>query len=151
MTRWQRFTGQALVAAQFALLGVWLVAGPRIAIGIVGQSVQAVGLAVALWAFAVMSIAQGHLFRIAPDPSGHSRLVTWGPYRWVRHPMYLSILLVVGPSWLVDGVTWRAGAFAALAVVLVAKLTFEEHLLVRYFTGYAAYRTRSARLVPGVF
>lgn len=147
----QMLAGYALVAAQFALLGLWLVAGPCIATGIIGQSVQAVGLAVALWAFAVMSIAQGHLFRIAPDPSGHSRLVTWGPYRWVRHPMYLSILLVVGPGWLVDGATWRAGAFVALALVLVAKLTFEEHLLVRYFTGYAAYRTRSARLVPGVF
>lgn len=147
----QILAGYALVAAQFGLLGLWLVAGPRVATDLVGLVVQGLGLAVALWAFAVMSIAQGHLFRIAPDPSGHSRLVTWGPYRWVRHPMYLSILMVVGPAWLVDGLSWRAGAYAALVVVLVAKLTFEEHLLVRYFTGYAAYRTRSARLVPGVF
>lgn len=151
MSRADGWFGRTLVAAQFALLGVWLALGPRVVDGPVGQGVQAIGVAVALWAFVVMTLAQGHLFRIAPDPSGHSRLVTWGPYRWVRHPMYLSILLVVGPAWLADGVTWRAGAFAALALVLVAKLTFEESMLVRYFTGYAAYRTTSWRLVPGVF
>jgi protein-S-isoprenylcysteine O-methyltransferase Ste14 len=143
--------GRLLVAAQFALLALWLLAGPRLASHAVGLLVQAGGLAVAGWAFLVMIVAQRRLFRIAPDPTGHTQLVTWGPYRWVRHPMYLAILMVVGPAWLAFPPDWRAIGFAALVAVLVTKLRHEEHLLAGHFDGYAAYRTKSSRLLPGVY
>jgi len=143
--------GRLLVAAQFALLAVWLVAGPRFASHPVGLVVQVAGLAVAGWAFVVMIAAQRRLFRIAPDPAGHSQLVTWGPYRWVRHPMYSAILLVVGPAWLWVPPDWRVIGFAALVAVLVTKLRHEERLLERHFEGYAAYRAASWRLLPGMY
>lgn len=143
--------GRLLVAAQFALLAAWLVAGPRLAPHPVGMLVQAAGLGVAGWAFVVMIAAQRRLFRIAPDPAGHSQLVTWGPYRRVRHPMYSAILMVVGPAWILVPPDWRAIGFAALAAVLVTKLRHEERLLVRHFPGYDAYRRTSSRLFPGVY
>lgn len=143
--------GQALVTLQFALLGAWIAAGPWLAVGAIGLGVQGLGLALAGWAFVVMSVAQGRLFRIAPDPAGHTRLVDWGPYRRIRHPMYAAILLVVGPPWLAAGSLWRTVGWAALLLTLVAKLTVEEHLLQAHFEGYADYRRRSWRLLPGVF
>lgn len=143
--------GRLLVAAQFALLAVWLVAGPRFALHPLGLVVQVAGLAIAGWAFVVMIAAQRRLFRIAPDPAGHSQLVTWGPYRWVRHPMYSAILLVVGPAWLGVPPDWRAIAYAALVAVLVTKLRHEERLLAGHFEGYAGYCRTSSRLVPGIY
>lgn len=143
--------GRLLVGAQFALLAVWLAAGPRAATHPVAMLVQAAGLAVAGWAFIVMIAAQRRLFRIAPDPAGHSQLVTWGPYRWVRHPMYAAILLVVGPAWLGIPPDWRVVGFAALVAVLVTKLLHEERLLQQHFEDYAAYRATSWRLLPGVY
>jgi protein-S-isoprenylcysteine O-methyltransferase Ste14 len=143
--------GRLLVGAQFALLAAWLVAGPRVAAHPIGMLIQAAGLGLAGWAFIVMIAAQRRLFRIAPDPSGHTRLVTWGPYRWVRHPMYSAILLVVAPSWLGIPPDWRAAGFVALVAVLVTKLLHEERLLQTHFEGYAAYRATSWRLAPGVY
>lgn len=143
--------GLLLVGAQFGLLGLWLALGPRIASGSIASTLQLAGLGIALWAFAVMTRAQRRLFRIAPDPTGHSRLVDWGPYRWIRHPMYVAILFVVGPAWLPTGSGWRVAAFAALVAVLVAKLEYEERLLQRHFEGYAAYRAKSWRLLPGLY
>lgn len=143
--------GWFLVAAQFALLAAWLVAGPRIAPHIAGIALQVAGLATAVWAFVVMISAQRRLFRIAPDPTGHTQLVTWGPYRWVRHPMYTAILLVVGPAWVGIPPDWRMVGFAALVLVLVTKLRHEERLLAVHFDSYAAYRRTARRLVPGVY
>jgi protein-S-isoprenylcysteine O-methyltransferase Ste14 len=143
--------GRVLVAGQFALLSVWIVAGPRVATHPIGLAVQGGGLAIAAWAFVVMIAAQHRLFRIAPDPTGHTQLVTWGPYRWVRHPMYLAILLVVGPTWLAWASSWRSAAFVMLAGVLIAKLRHEERLLLGWFEGYAAYRVSTWRLLPGVY
>lgn len=143
--------GRLLVTAQFALLALWLLAGPRLASHAVGLFLQAAGAALAGWAFLVMIAAQRRLFRIAPDPTGHTQLVTWGPYRWVRHPMYSAILLVVGPAWLGGPPDWRAIGFAALAAVLVIKLRHEERLLARHFDGYAAYCKTSSRLLPGLY
>lgn len=143
--------GRLLVAAQFALLAIWLVAGPRVSSHAIGISLQLVGLAIAGWAFLVMIAAQRRLFRIAPDPTGHSTLVTWGPYRWVRHPMYSAILLVVGPAWIAFPPDWRAIGFAALVAVLVTKLRHEERLLAGHFEGYTAYCRTSSRLLPGIY
>lgn len=143
--------GRRLVAAQFALLALWLLSGPRIAPGMVGIVVQACGLAIAGWAFVVMISAQRRLFRIAPDPVGHTQLVTWGPYRWVRHPMYVSILLVVGGAWVGHSPAWGLLVPTALAVVLVVKLEYEERLLQGHFENYAAYRATSWRLLPGLY
>jgi protein-S-isoprenylcysteine O-methyltransferase Ste14 len=143
--------GRLLVAAQFALIAVWLVAGPRVSAHVIGIFLQLGGLAVAAWAFVVMTAAQRRLFRIAPDPTGHSTLVTWGPYRWIRHPMYSAILLVVGPAWIAVPPDWKTIGFAALAAVLVTKLRYEERLLAGHFEGYAEYCRTSSRLVPGVY
>lgn len=146
-----RQLARALVGGQFLLLGLWVAGGHPLAAAPWARGLQAAGVVLAFWAFAVMTIAQRRLFRISPDPTGHTALVRSGPYRWIRHPMYSSILMVVGGAVADWGSATGWVLFAALAGVLWSKLEFEERLLLARFPGYAAYRTQSWRLVPLVY
>jgi protein-S-isoprenylcysteine O-methyltransferase Ste14 len=136
----------ALVAGQFAALAV-LVApwgGTWHAWGWTGILLAAV---VGTWT--LRHNPPGN-FGVMPEPKAHARLVTTGPYAFVRHPMYLAVLLFVGGC-LAGWQQWpHAAAFAALAVVLHAKALREEALLARRFPEYAAYKARTKRLVPFV-
>jgi protein-S-isoprenylcysteine O-methyltransferase Ste14 len=89
-------------------------------------------------------------FGVFPEPRANARLVTTGPYAWVRHPMYLAVLLFAAGC--VAG--WRGlsqvAAFVLLAVVLHAKASREERLLRARFPEYADYAARTARIVPGL-
>ena len=78
------------------------------------------------------------------------RLVTSGPYLFVRHPIYLGgLLMTVGEVWL---------RFSPLVVALnlmfvaaqVVRLRYEEEILEHTFPEYRAYRTRTSALIPGI-
>ncbi len=79
------------------------------------------------------------------------RLVTTGPYRYVRHPIYSAALVffagfvALWPSW------WKAAAWVVLATVCVAKGRLEEAALVARFPDYDAYRRGRRFLVPGLW
>ena len=87
-------------------------------------------------------------FNIRPTPKPRGVLVTSGPYRWIRHPMYTAVLLGAGAlAWTSDSVpAWLA--CLALSLVLLLKSTLEEHWLRVQHPGYAAYCRTSKRFVP---
>jgi len=74
-----------------------------------------------------------------------------GPYRWVRHPLYLGEIV----SSL--GVAIAANSYAAIALWLVLcglqvyRAMREEQVLLRALPAYRSYRSRTAALLPGVF
>lgn len=100
------------------------------------------------WAIAVMNV---HHLRIFPEPHPGARLVTWGPYRWIRHPMYTSLLIFFLPAWLAPDAAMNVGLWIALHGVLVLKVLREERLLAGRFPEYADYQRRSWRLWPDVW
>lgn len=77
--------------------------------------------------------------------------VTTGPYRYIRHPNYLALMLEFLAVPLVAGAWMSALVLSTLnAAVLYDRITAEERLLERS----AAYRrafARRARFIPGVF
>lgn len=76
-------------------------------------------------------------------------LVTHGPYRWVRHPFYDAMALLIFAIALVAA-NWFVLATGAVVVVLLAvrSLTEEAKLLARFGEPYRAYRQRTGRFVP---
>lgn len=77
-------------------------------------------------------------------------LVTSGPYRWVRHPLYTTGLALFAALGLMTA-SWLVLALATLAGVLVRSVVVprEERALVAAFgQAYEAYRERTGRFLP---
>jgi protein-S-isoprenylcysteine O-methyltransferase Ste14 len=101
------------------------------------------GTVFTMWSLATL----GRCFGLMPEARG---LVTGGPYRWVRHPVYLGELtsafgmLIVKPHPLI------VGLYALFVGLQYWRTTLEEAALAEAFPAdYPAYRARVARLLPG--
>lgn len=99
--------------------------------------------------FTAFSLAYlGRSFSLMPEAR---RLVTGGPYAYVRHPLYLGEVASTAGLML--------QFLSPLAVMIVAnQITFqllrmrnEEQVLAAQFPEYEAYRKRTARLIPGLY
>ncbi|ACL25017.1 methyltransferase family protein [Chloroflexus aggregans] len=139
------FRSFGLVFGQFACLGAIAFSGPLLPSSPLLLGLLAAGLGLSLWALLTMRL---HRLSVLPDPLPRVELVSTGPYRLIRHPMYAS-LLIVTLAWVLNVPTlWRWALWLALLVVLVTKLSYEEQMLVATIPGYRAYQQRSWRLVP---
>ena len=82
---------------------------------------------------------------------GHT-LITSGPYRWVRHPIYGGMTLALVGTALAIGAPY---GFIALALILfgfLVRVRLEEALMRDTFPGeYDRYSRHTARLIPGVY
>ncbi len=97
----------------------------------------------------VASLRLGSALTPTPVPTSSGQLQTGGLYRFVRHPIYSGVLLIV------VGLTIRSASFVTLAVSIVTviffdrKANWEEQQLRNRYPGYDAYATRTPRFVPG--
>jgi len=122
----------------------------------VAIAVQTLAVALMLWARITFGARS---FHAAANPTAGG-LVTSGPYRFLRHPIYAAILYfvwagVLGQARLVGGPLARpsavhvALALGATACTAVRILT-EESLLAALYPDYQAYCARTKRVVPGL-
>jgi protein-S-isoprenylcysteine O-methyltransferase Ste14 len=76
------------------------------------------------------------------------RLVTGGPYRIVRHPLYAAEILAALALVLARPGLWATLALAPFITVQMLRARFEERLLGRTFAEYRSYAARTRRLIP---
>lgn len=143
-----RLYAAVLVGVQFAMLGTLAASGPWLARTPFWLAVQLLGGGTGVWAVATMR--PGNM-NITPDVKDGAQLVRRGPYRWVRHPMYLGLLLATLPLVVTAFSSWRLAFWLILLVDLLVKLHYEEGLLVQKFPLYAKYQTESKRLIPYLY
>lgn len=85
---------------------------------------------------------------LAPD----QRVISTGPYAYVRHPMYAGALLMLVGAPLALGSWWGLIPAAGIVAALIVRIVHEERFLSANLEGYAAYRRKTpARLLPRVW
>jgi len=139
-----------------SLLGLLMMGGGVVALWKLGAlfspspaviAVQALAVALFLWARWTFGVRS---FHAAANPT-EGGLVTTGPYRFIRHPIYTAICLF---GW--AGVAAHASAVNALLGALmtagaIVRMLCEEKLVVETYPEYREYAKRTKRMIPGVF
>jgi protein-S-isoprenylcysteine O-methyltransferase Ste14 len=81
----------------------------------------------------------------------HHTLVMDGPYRWIRHPLYSSAVLVVSAICLITANWFLLATGVAVLSVLIMRTRIEErNLVARFGESYQKYMTRTGRFVPKI-
>jgi protein-S-isoprenylcysteine O-methyltransferase Ste14 len=110
----------------------------------VGLALLLLGLATAIWARVHIGANWGTPMsqRVEPD------LVTSGPYRYVRHPIYSGVLVALVGTALASSLYWLV-AVGLVGVYFVYSATVEERAMTDQFpTQYPGYRSRTRMLIP---
>lgn len=112
----------------------------------VGVGVAVLGFALLQWAHVALSRNWSDRPRLLND----QQLVTTGPYRWVRHPIYTAFLLILSAPFLLSA-NWVIGLLwiASTALEVAARVRYEEALLAAHFgDNYRDYMAHTGRLLP---
>jgi protein-S-isoprenylcysteine O-methyltransferase len=114
------------------------------AMGPVGLAIQLAGLALVVWARLTFGGRSFH-FSAPPTPGV---LVTRGPYRFVRNPIYGGALLIVAVGVVTHPslVNVAIGLLALFGTMM--RILCEEQLLAKQYPDYAAYQQTTGRLLP---
>jgi protein-S-isoprenylcysteine O-methyltransferase Ste14 len=135
-----------------ALIGTFLVYGitafPRreldLSLEIVSTLLTMIGNAGAIFALSQL----GRSFSIMAETR---QLVTSGPYRFVRHPLYLAEEIAMVGIFIQFVSAWTALILAAQIAFQLRRMHNEELVLAASFPEYDAYRRNTARLIPGIY
>ena len=143
-----RVIGVVIVGLLVARLrGARMIAMPRSsgpALAWVGVAVCGLGVAVAVWARIVL----GRNWGIPMSRRQAPELVTGGPYRLVRHPIYSGILLAMLGSALAAGPLWIVPLVLGAGYFIHSARQEEVFMLERFPDLYPTYRRRTKRLIP---
>lgn len=113
----------------------------------------AIGFALSIYVFHIVMRENAYASAVVKvDAERGHKVISTGPYAWVRHPMYGgAILYFIGAPLLLG--SWYALAIGiAMIGVLALRAVWEEQMLIAELPGYAEYAQRVRyRMVPGVW
>lgn len=105
------------------------------------------GYFVTIWVMNVNRYASSTI-----NVEAEQKVISTGPYKWVRHPMYFGVLFMMLATPLALGSYVGVPFFALIVPILVVRLLNEEKVLRQELSGYQAYcETTRFRLVPYVW
>jgi protein-S-isoprenylcysteine O-methyltransferase Ste14 len=146
---------QILVLIQFSSFAFFAIAGSLFTRDF-WLILQLIGLGLGGWG--VLAMKMGN-FNIQPEVKTNAVMVSSGPYKIIRNPMYSGLLLFFGISVFgnfdFDNLTYsfiRLSVFILLTAVLIMKIYMEEAFLTRKFgTKYTIFKEKTYRLIPFIY
>jgi len=141
---------QFVLFAVFAGLMFYLPTQQNFIWRIVALIVMLAGGIIGLVAINMHNSTNKNLPNISPEPQQQSNLVTSGPYRYARHPIYTAVILVALGAAIFHGHI----LLFALTIVFYAFFSYksmhEESLLQAVYPDYPAYKEQTGRFFPGI-
>jgi protein-S-isoprenylcysteine O-methyltransferase Ste14 len=110
----------------------------------IGAALVACGLGTAVWA----RVALGRNWGMPMTEKDEPELVTSGPYRRVRHPIYSGIVLATVGTALAVNVSWLVVAGVMGAYFGYSAVTEERTLTEQFPEAYPRYQARTKMLIP---
>lgn len=134
-----------LVFLQFGLIGLMLLVSHGFFSSLYELSVFIMGLCIGLWALKHNRIGN---FNIQPKLKEGSKLITTGIYRYIRHPMYTSVIVMMFAILISTPTMIELLLFLSLIIVLVLKALKEESLWVNNNKAYIQYKKNTKLFIP---
>jgi len=114
-----------------------------------GLAMYLISIAFIMWVFRANSFAAPV---VKVQAERHHRVISSGPYAFVRHPMYSGIMLFFVGVPLLLGSWWGVAIAPVFAILFAIRALIEERALVEGLPDYADYAARVRyRLVPGLW
>jgi protein-S-isoprenylcysteine O-methyltransferase Ste14 len=140
---------KVLVFIQFFIITLMLVSiNATPSYTIVGILTIILGITIGLTA---IGHHQKNNFNIRPDIKEHCVLVTHGIYKYIRHPMYLSVLTMMGGVVILYPTIYHFFLYTILFITLITKLRYEESLWLCHTAQYQHYKKETKYLIPFIF
>lgn len=136
------------VCLQFGSLIYIAISAPIISSDVAGLLVECAGIFLALHAIYIIKIRN---INITPTVKENSVLVTSGPYKIIRHPMYIAQLIATLPLVIEYFTLIRMLIFILLTITLLIKIQYEEKGLNAHFPEYKEYATKTWKLIPYIY
>ncbi|MDM9624783.1 protein-S-isoprenylcysteine O-methyltransferase [Rhizobium sp. S152] len=158
-----RRSGNEAVGLASALVGLAVIPGFYVATGVPraldhpahiwAVIVGAVVFFSAMWVFRRTHKELGRNWSITLEIREKHKLISGGPYAFVRHPMYTSFMLMgIGQAFLIPN--WFAGLAGLLgfAILFFLRVDKEERMMMEIFGAeYGDYMQRTKRLIPYLY
>ena len=113
----------------------------------VAISIQAGAVALMIWARITFGFRSFHA--LANTTQGG--LVTNGPYHFLRHPVYASVIYFCWATLISFPLAETLAAVLVVTGGLFARMVLEEKFLYAAYDGYAAYAAKTKRIIPYLF
>lgn len=137
-----------LVLLQLLCFAYLMITNPLFCQGLL-LILQVLGILITLWGILVLRIGN---FNIQPEVRRNAQFIITGPYKWIRNPMYLGILLYFGASVIQNPKNSNLIVFFLLTIVFYVKILKEEQYLENHFGEiYLKYKQNTHRLIPYIF
>src|SRR5215831_5626403 len=153
-TRWARFVGVrvAFILILLLLLRLRAFKGHRAVttdpwLQGIGLAIFLLGLALAVWARVYLGRNWGMPMTEKADPE----LVTTGPYRTVRHPIYSGIILAMVGTTIAVSLYWLVAVVLLGGYFVYSAVMEERYMTDRFPDTYPKYKQSTKMLIPYIF
>lgn len=112
-----------------------------------GVLICAAGIAFAIWARIHIGKNWGMPMSLKEKP----KLITTGPYRFVRHPIYTGLCIAMTGSMITEGFTWLIWFVFMGSYFIYSAKKEERSMLLQFPDKYPEYMRRTKMLIPFIF
>jgi protein-S-isoprenylcysteine O-methyltransferase Ste14 len=149
--------GRLIAAAQFSILIIaftLILFENKFYVNEINRTLSLIGdilFVICILLFLAVLINFRQIITPNPVPLNNSKLITNGIYKYIRHPMYSIVLLMVLALILKYNSFYTIFFLPIIFLFFIFKINFEEKQLIKKFPKYSEYKKTSKKLIPFIY